>query len=448
VDAWLGTEARLRSSGRDGVLLIDDCSRHTRELNALVDKLTAIDRPHLRIVVTVDAAKWKVARKSQGFFSRGTHIRLSILERGDLEELVGLLERRPEIKALVEQSFLALGRAERLSRLKNKCSSEMFVCLKNIFANDNLDDILLQEYFSLEKESRDVYRYVAAVQALGGFVHRQLVMRILGLSATALDMTLAHLEGIVFERVVDVRQGIYGWETRHDVIASIISRIKFADQAELEQLFVDLIDGLNPSVQIEMETAVALATEDFGIARLTNFDAQVAMYRRLIEVIPAHRTPRRRLTKLFLTEDMLPEAGREITSFERTIGSDMVIQRYKAQIGLRRSETIQLVEDSDRHAMLLDAENIINGSISQYGPDVYTYYTLGQIGLALASRHNDYKAIDSALELLADYEAVNGDPQIQTIRRRLADRLRHLENGEVAGSVDIEEPSELALHLD
>ena len=443
VEAWLGVESRLRLSNRDGVLLIDDCSRHMREINQLVDKLAALDRPHLRIVLTADAAKWKISRKSAGFFSRGTHTRLSVLERGDLEELVGLVERRPEIKALVEQSFLALGRTERLSRLTNKCSSEMFVCLKNIFGNDNLDDILLQEYFSLSTESQDVYRYVAAVQSLGGFVHRQLVMRILGLGATSLDSILAHLEGIVFERVVDARHGIFGWETRHDVIASIIAKLKFADQVELERLLIDLIDGLNPSVRIEMETAIALATEENGIIRLTSFDAQVAMYRRLIGVIPGHRTPRRRLTKLFLSRDLLPEASQEIVAFERAIGSDMVMQRYKAQIGLRKAETILLIEESDRKAMLQDAESIIRQCITRYGPDVHTYYALGQIGLALAARFGDYTAVDAAIDFLTEYESVNGDPQIQTMRRRLSDQLRHLENGDTesfsaAATIDLD----------
>lgn len=449
VEAWLGVETRLRLSNRDGVLLIDDCSRHMREINLLVDKLMTLDRPHLRIVLTVDAAKWKVARKSPGFFSRGTHTRLSLLERGDLEELVGLVERRPEIKALVEQSFLALGRNERLSRLKNKCSSEMFVCLKNIFANDNLDDILLQEYFSLTSESQDVYRYVAAVQSLGGFVHRQLVMRILDLDATSLDSILAHLEGIVFERIVDARSGIFGWETRHDVIAGIISKLKFADQTELERLLLDLIDGLNPSVRIEMETAIALATEENGIARLTSFDTQVGMYRRLIGVIPGHRTPRRRLAKLFLSHDLLPEASHEIVAFERAIGADMVMQRYKAQIGLRKAETMSLIEEADRKAMLQDAEGIIRRCISQYGPDVHSYYTLGQIGLALAARFGDYSAVDAAIDLLTQYESVNGDPQIQIMRRRIAEQLRHFENGDSDNlPIEAEEGLESLLEAD
>lgn len=432
VDAWLQVDKQLKLSKVDGFLLIDDCSRHLKEVNNLVDKLSALDRPNLRLVLTVDAAKWKVARKAHGLFERGSYIRLSVLARADLEELVALLERRPEIKRLVEQSFLALGRGDKLARLRNKCSSEMFVCLKNIFANDNLDDILLQEYFSLSEDSRDVYRYVSAVQSLGGHVHRQLIVRLLGLSATGLDATLSHLEGIVFERSVDARQGIYGWETRHDVIATIISRLKFADQEELEKLFTHLIDSLNPSIKLEIDTAIALATEELGIARLTNLESQISMLRKLISVIPSHHTPRRRLAKLLMNHDMLPEANHEISMSESTLGPDPVMQRYKAQAALRKAETIIMVEDSDRHAMLLDAENIIRGCINRFGPDMYSYSTLGHIGLALVSGFGEYGAIDDAVRALAELELTNGDPQIQVLNRSLQDRLRRLENsGEV-----------------
>lgn len=444
VNAWLGVNAKLKLAGIDGFLLIDDCYRNLREVNLLADKLSALDRANLRLVLTVDAAKWKVAKKSGGLFSKGSYLRLSVLERADLEDLIALLDRRPEIRSLVEQNFLALGRTEKISRLRYKCSSEMFVCLKNIFANNNLDDILLQEYFDLSDESKEVYRYVAAVQSLGGHVHRQLIVRLLNLSATGLESILAHLEGIVFERSVDSRKGIFGWETRHDVIATIIARLKFADQDELEQLFLDLINNLNPSVRLELETAVALATDELGIARLTNVDRQIAVFRRLIEVLPSHHTPRRRLTRLFLKHDMLPEANHEIGASDKALGRDPVMERYKAQAALKKAETITSVEESDRHSMALDAENIIRICISNYPPDMYTYLTLGHIGLFLASRFGDYTAIDDALEYFRSMEATNGDPQIQTLSRHLSDSLSKLESSSTFAVAEFEEAGEIA----
>lgn len=442
-DAWMGVDARLRRSRKDAILFVDDASRHLPAVNALVDRLSATDRPHLRVIITVDSAKWKAARKSRGFFSRGTLTRVSILERADLEDLVALLDRRPEIKSLVEDSFLALGRPERLARLRNKCSSEMFVCLKNIFANDNLDDILLQEYFSLDPETRDVYRYVSAIQALEGHVHRQLIVRLLNINAATLDSVLTRLEGIVMERVIDSRQGIYGWATRHDVIATVIARLKFADTVELEQLFIELIDGLNPTVPIELETAIALATRDYGITRLPDLNKRVSLYRRLIDVIPSQRTPRRRLVKLFLSNDMLPEANHELAAAERAFGPDMVLTRYKALVSLRKAETMQFVEDSDRLAWIRDAETIMRRCIRDYRPDMHNYRALGQIGLALASRQGGYAAIDDALHLLGDLEASVGDPHIRSIQRQLSESLRRMESQQVGEVTDVESVLEL-----
>lgn len=423
-DSWVKVDSQLRKAGRDGILFIDDASRHLAAVNKLVDRVSATDRPHLRIVLTVDSAKWRVARKSPAFFSRGSHTKVSILERADLEELVALLDRRPEIKMLVEDRFLALGRPERISRLRDKCSSEMFVCLKNIFANDNLDNILLQEYFSLDAEAQDVYRYVAAIQALEGYVHRQLIVRLLNIDTTALDSILTRLEGVVTERVIDARQGVYGWSTRHDVIATVIARLKFADDDEIEQLFGALIDGLNPTIRIERETAVALSTHDYGIARLPDFDTKVALLRRLIDVIPAQRTPRRRLVKLFLLNDMLPEASQEIASAERSLGTDMVLQRYKAMVSLRKAETLPFLDAGDQRALLLDAENIMRRCLESYGPDMHNYQALGRIGLSLAEKFGEYGAIDDALVLLGDLESTVGDPQIQTIRHQLSESLQ------------------------
>ena len=220
VDAWVLVESRLRQIDKTGILFVDDGSRHLKTLNRLVERLSAHETPHLRLVVTVESAKWRVSPKAPGFYSKGTQIKVSVLERNDIEELVNLLDRRPEIKLLVEADFLRLTRPERVARLRDKCSADMFVCLKNIFANNNLDDILLHEFFELGPEAREVYRHVSAVQALGGFVHRQLIMRLLNISATGLDLLLVHLDGIVSEYDIDKRYGIYGWRTRHDAQVS------------------------------------------------------------------------------------------------------------------------------------------------------------------------------------------------------------------------------------
>ncbi len=168
VEAWLEMESALRQTGRQGVLLVDDCAQHLPGVNKLVDALGKLDRPFLRLVLTVNAAQWKTRTKSRYFFSRGSTERLSLLTDSDIREMVNLVDRKPEIRVMVETDFLHLGHQDKVRRLRDRCSADMFVCLKNIFRNENLDNILLQEFTDLEESARDVYRHVAAIQAMGG----------------------------------------------------------------------------------------------------------------------------------------------------------------------------------------------------------------------------------------------------------------------------------------
>lgn len=438
--SWLAVESKLRQENKDGILFIDDCTRHLKSVNRLVDRLNEIARPHLRIIVTTESSKWKVSTKSAGFFSRGTLIKLSILERNDIDELVNLVDRRPEIRSLVETRFLELSRGEKVRQLREKCSADMFVCLKNIFANDNLDNILLHEFFELSDESQEVYRYVAAVQSMGGYVHRQLIMRIMGIGATGLDDLLNQLDGIVAEHVIDNRQGVYGWRTRHDVIAETIAKWKFADQNDLYELLESLIRTFNPQVRIELETALAIATNDAGIHRLTDTKDQIKLYRSLIDAIPANRTPRRRLIRLFLKNELLVDAENEIIQAEKTLGQDAIVSRYRATLTLRKADLTPAITESDRVAMLYEALGIIRRCIRDYYQDVYTYRTLGEIGLALIARDNDFTAFDDAIDYLRRYESENGDPNIRLVRRHLEQQARSI--GVEPLSLPVEFPEE------
>lgn len=86
------------------------------------------------------------------------------------------VDAQPAIRDLAENSFTRLGRNERIRRLRTRCSADMYVCLKNIFATDALDTILLREYAKLDEDVQDIYRHVAALEAAGSRVHRQLIM--------------------------------------------------------------------------------------------------------------------------------------------------------------------------------------------------------------------------------------------------------------------------------
>lgn len=418
-DAWILVESGLRQAGRQGVLLIDDCAQHLAAVNKLVDALGQLDRPFLRVVVTVNASQWKTRTKSRFFFSRGTLERLSLLADSDIRSMVNLVDRNQAIRALVEADFLLLGYQDKLRRLRDRCSADMFVCLKNIFRNESLDQILLQEYADLEESARDIYRYVAAIQAMGGKVHRQLIMRLLSIEAGGLQALLGHMEGVVDEYDISARLGLFGWTTRHDVIAKIIATYKFADQSELYNLLERLIDGLNPTVAIELQTATAICSEEMGINRLSDLNQQVRLLEKVIAVVPGERTPRRRLVRLHLNHGHFGEAEAAISASQRDIGSDDIVDRYRALLALRRSEQLEGLRDEDRLAMLLEAERLALRCVARQSLDRYNYRALADVGMSLASRFEDLRIVDATIAAMKLVEGDVADPDFARDRRDL-----------------------------
>jgi GTPase SAR1 family protein len=424
VDSWLLVDSELKKSGRQGILLIDDCARHFNAVNRLATELAKRDRPFLRLVMTVNAAQWSTRTKSPAFFTHGSLERVSILSNDDVDALVNLVDSTPAVRSLVEADFLGLGRQDRVRRLRERCSSEMFVCLKNIFHTESLDNILLQEYADLEVSARDVYRHVSALQAMGVRVHRQLIVRLLGIEAGTLQGLLAYMDAVVSEYDISDRDGLYGWTTRHDVIAKVIATYKYSDQDELYGLLVRLIDGLNPTVHIELETARAIAADEMGIARLSNYVRREELLKKLIGVVPAERTPRRRLIRLFLDGNDLVAADSAIVAAKKSIGSDPIVERYNAVLAYRRAINTEGILDEDRVAMLKEAERIARQCVVRNPLDRYNFRTLSDVAVELLSRTGKSELLVETIDWMKREEADAADPDFVRDRRGLEQRLR------------------------
>lgn len=442
-DAWLSVETRLREQGRYGVLLIDDCAQHMSAVNRLADGLGALERPHLQVVLTVNAAQWKLRTKSSYFSSRGSFERVSLLMEADIREMVNLVDRVADIRRLVETDFLNLGRQDKLQRLRDRCSADMFVCLKNIFGSERLDEILLKEFADLDEGSRDVYRHVAAIQALGGKVHRQLIMRLLGLEAGGIATLLGQMDAVIHEYDVDPRKGLFGWGTRHDVVAHVIATYKYADQTELARLLGRLIDGLNPAIHLELETARQLASNDMGIPRIEDFDERVRLLEHLIAIVPGERTPRRRLVRMYLSEGDLEGAERSIASVRRDLGQDDIIDRYRAVLAMQRAEQSGGLLDEDRFAMLLEGERLARTCITRRPMDRYNYRVMGQIGALIAERRGDTTVLDDCIEMMRAMEAKVGDLEFSRERQTIESRKRRIviDGKEDPEVIDVRTPS-------
>jgi hypothetical protein len=271
------------------------------------------------------------------------------------------------------------------------------VCLKNIFAFDSLDTILLREYSDLNEDLREIYRHVAALQASGARVHRQLIIRALDVRADTIPGILSEMAGIVDEFDIDVDNGIFGWTTRHLVVATTIASYKFADEQELYSLLRRVIDNLNPVIRLELRTLRDLCNADFGIGRLRGVEAQIDLYKRLIDLAPGERIPRHRLIATLLRGGKTEAAGQAIREAESAVGLDSPIHRYKVLHAIQRAEATDGILDEDRSAMLANAEKIALEGLSKFKNDKYSYMAYGSVGLALAENLADSAILDDAI---------------------------------------------------
>src|SRR5690606_23329565 len=183
---------------------------------------------------------------------------------------------------------------------RQKCGADMFVCLKNIFANENLDTILLREFDELDEPLQEHYRYVAALEAVGMKVHRQLIIRMLHMPPHLVSAVLAGLSGIIDEYDISPDEGVYGWSTRHIVIARRITNYKFSSVPELTRLFGEIIRNINPAVPIELRSIRDICDQEFGIGRIGDPETRKYLYQQLTEIAPAERIPWHRLIRELL----------------------------------------------------------------------------------------------------------------------------------------------------
>lgn len=422
--AWMTVDDNLRRNQRQGFLFIDECTDQLGEVNRLIDRLAALDRPHLRLVMTANASQWRSRRKTPVVFSRGHVELMSRLVGTDIDRFVNLVEQQPAIRGLVENAFLQLNHHQRVRHLRDRCSAEMYVCLKNVFGFEELDDILLGEFKQLDYEPQEVYRYVCAIQAMGGRVHRQLIVRLLGVESDRIASLLDRLEGVVSESEVDRHRGLYGWSARHDVIASVIATYKFGDPEEQKDLLQHLINGLNPTVWMEMETANALATSEMGIDRLPSHEDQVALLSRLVAVVPGERTPHRRLVRKYLQAEDVFSAKRAIDASTRDLGQDDIIDRYSVRVLVLRASRTENLMREDRVSLLHEAHSRAGKLLRRRPDDRHNYRVLCDVGAELLRLNGDDTILVEGISALRLAEQRIPDPEFTADRKHFEQLLR------------------------
>ncbi len=423
VESWSRVADNLRASQEFGVLIVDEAHQHLRNLNDLVDYLVSRETGHLKLIIVSTRNQWYPRIKTPNISKFGKEYRLSQLSLEEIERLLSLLDRCPEVQALVEDHFGGFNRQERRRRLVERCQADMFVCLKNIFANDSLDAILLREFAAIGEAYQDVYKYVAALETAGVRVHRQLVVRLLGIPAEHIHSTLGNLTDIVSEYTIDERLGIYGWRCRHPVISAIITGFKFQDLEKTIELFDKVIDSISPSYEIEIRSLRELCSSEAGLARIPDKDVQNRLLRKMVSTAPGERVPRHRLIRNLIDQGQFEKAETEIRLFNKDFGLDGPVHRYKIRLMVARATQTPGILREDRLAYFQQAHELATAGLNRYQNNKLILSAFGDLGIEYYRMTGEYAYYDEAIKRLREAEEYLGDPEIGLIVTRLDRRI-------------------------
>lgn len=431
-DHWLKVAQRLKSMDRMGVLLIDDAHSHLYSANELIDRLIADNNLRLKIVMTSARNHWGPRVKTPNVYQRGKEFPISQLDQAEIDRLLVLVDAVPELRSLVESGFAGFSSSEKRRRLSDRCNADMFVCLKNIFASEKFDDIVLREYAALQQDSQEIYKFVAAMEHAGIHVHRQLVVRTLGISGDSIPSVLTNLDEIINEYTVSKRDGIYGWGVRHYVIAGIISRYKFHDVQKRISLFEKVIDNISPTYEIEIRTVRELCSMDTGIPAIPDKHSQNMLLRRMMSIAPGERVPRHRLIRNLIDLGEFEKAESEIRIFEKDFRKEAPIARYRVLLTIARAVNTPGLMREDRITILDQARDLALTAVERYESNKYVLSSYCELGVENFRLTGSHEVFDEAMEKLKKAETRLGDPEVTKLivkfQRRMSGQSSSLED--------------------
>lgn len=418
VNDWIGVAEVMVSQGTKAALFVDDAHSHLHEISRLLDTLYAKRLDVLKLVLASGRNHWNPRVKSPVVYKAGREFGMGRLQPDEIEGLLNLVDSNPKVRALVGDDFSGFSRFEKRRRLTVRCDSETFVCMKNIFSTEKFDDIILREYASLRSDLQEIYRYVAAMESSGIRVHRQLVMRLLGIPAASISSILDNLTDIISEYTINSREGLYGWRGRHGVIVDILTHYKFYETEQIINLFDKVIDAISPTYDIEVRTIREMCNIETGLSRIPDKETQNRLLRKMISIAPGERVPRHRLIRNMIEIGQFEKADGEIRIYEKDFDRDPPIARYRIKLMIGRAVQTEGILPEDRIAILNQAKEEAIKSLSRTPTYRHLLTTYCEVGVEMYRFTGNYDVYDDAMERLKMAESEVGDPEIsKTIRR-------------------------------
>lgn len=420
---WLTVAKSLPTYKLKGVLFVDEAHSHLHQLNLLLDGLRAQRLTDLKIVLASTRNHWNPRVKTPAIYRLGKEFPVGRLASSEIDGLLNLVDSNPDVRNLVGEAFNGFSRYEKRRRLVDKCESETFVCLKNIFSSEKFDYIILREYAALHPDHQEIYRIVAAMESAGIRVHRQLVIRLLGIPAEAIAAALTHLTDIINEYAINKREGLYGWRGRHSVIVSILTKYKYQDPSSMIELLERVIDCISPTFDIELRTIRELCNIETGLPRIADKNVQNRLLRKMMSIAPGERVPRHRLIRNLIQAGEFDKADAEIRIFEKDFRADAPTTRYRIKILMGRALETPAILLEDRIAILNQARDTAFAATSRYPDHKLILGVYCEVGIALYKLTGSFASYDDAMTLLKRAEAEVGDPDISKLIRQYERRI-------------------------
>jgi hypothetical protein len=436
---WKSLAQALSKAGRKGVLFVDEAHSHIREINDLINGLVASDVDSLTIILASSRNHWQPRIKSPYIYKKGPLFLLSKVGGDEIERLLSLVDSNNELGKIVETGFAGFNRVEKRRRLMDRCESDMFVCMRNIFASDSFDNIILREFAALTEPHQDVYRLVAALENAGVKVHRQLIIRLLNIPMGATMALLENMTDIVNEYTLDEKNHIYAWRGRHPVISSIVAKYKYNDIDKLVMLFDDVIDTAVPTYDVEVRSIISLCNIQTGIPRIPNKNVQNRLLRKLVSLLPGQRVPRHRLIRNLTNMGQYDQAQTEIRIFEKDFRTDAPVTRLKVELLIARATESPGILNEDRLAILDQAREEAAAGVTRHSYASAVFAAYCNVGLNIMKFGGGRVVFDDAMLKLRKAQERLADPDIASTVRRFERLEANIlsEKDEIDGEIEL-----------
>ncbi|EGD43166.1 hypothetical protein NBCG_02520 [Nocardioidaceae bacterium Broad-1] len=422
VNEWARVNGRLVDGDLRGLLVLDNITSYQRAANDLLRLLDRAPDQRLEILATAERHRWSRLIKNPRLVQLEP-FRPRRLSAGEVSRLLVLSRESEDIRQVVPSEFYSLSDRQQRAFLERQCKSDIFICLRNIFFSTGFDSIVLEEYSALEGDLQEVYRVVAAIEAICGGSHRQLVLRLLDLDYRQIGDILDDLTGLMAESSMNTVDGIYVWRTRHPEIADIITRYKYADPAEHLDLVRDLIECLRPTVDIEKNAIRGLCNNPLGIDFIRDGAERLAVIEALVEKLPQDHVLRHRLVREFVRSGSFAEAEQVLEKAINDVGLDPPLLRYRIELNRLRAQATTGLMQEDREALLRWAWSGCQTAISQYSENWYSYRSLAEVAIDWHSLTGDPSWLDVAHTEIATAQERLYEPELDRHLQRV-DSLR------------------------